>query len=84
MANQSVLKRPKVRENLNRNAFDRSFIRNMHCSHGMLIPVMMEPCIAGTKGVINRQCFTRTFDIVSPALPNVVQCFDWDLCFRWD
>ena len=39
MANK-VLQRPKVQENLNRNAFDRSFLRNKNQSAGMIVPVM--------------------------------------------
>lgn len=76
MANK-VLQRPKVQENLNRNAFDRSFLRNKNQSAGMIVPVMAEPCIAGTKGVINRKVFTRSAQVVSPAFPVVDQCFDF-------
>lgn len=76
MANK-VLQRPKVQENLNRNPFDRSFLRNKNQSAGMIVPVMAEPCIAGTKGVINRKVFTRSAQVVSPAFPIVDQCFDF-------
>lgn len=77
MANKSVLSKPSVSESLPRNAFNRSGYRNFHQSAGMLIPVFAEPCIAGTKGVINRSIFTRAAQVVSPAFPDVKQSVEF-------
>lgn len=74
---RSVLSRPKVSHSQGRNAFDRSFVSNFHQSAGMIIPVMMEPCVAGTKGVINRRVFTRGVPVVAPAFQDVQQHFDF-------
>lgn len=74
---KSVLSRPKVSHSQGRNAFDRSYVRNFHLSAGMIIPVMMEPCVAGTKGVINRRIFTRGVPVIAPAFQDVQQHFDF-------
>lgn len=77
MANKSVLSKPQVSENLPRNAFNRSGYRNFSQSAGMLIPIFAEPCIAGTKGVLNRSIFTRAAQVVSPAFPDVKQSVEF-------
>lgn len=77
MANKSVLSKPQVSENLPRNAFNRSGYRNFSQSAGMLIPIFAEPCIAGTKGVLNRSIFTRSAQVVSPAFPDVKQSVEF-------
>lgn len=74
---KSVLSRPNVSHSQNRNAFDRSYVSNVNLSAGMIIPVMMEPCVAGTKGVINRRVFTRGVPVVAPAFQDVQQHFDF-------
>ena len=74
---KSVLQKPQVSEALSRNAFNRSGYRNMTQSAGMLIPVFAEPCIAGTKGVINRSIFTRAAQVVAPAFPDVKQSIEF-------
>lgn len=73
----SVLSRPKVHESHSREPFDRSFVENVNQSAGMIRPVFCEPVVKGTKGVINRRVFTRASQVVSPAFPDVKQCFDF-------
>ena len=77
MANKSVLAKPKVSESLPRNSFNRSGYRNFNQSGGMFIPVFAEPCIAGTKGVLNRTIFTRASQVVAPAFPDVKQSIEF-------
>lgn len=77
MSNKSVLSKPRVSESLSRNAFNRSGYRNFSQSAGMLIPIFAEPCIAGTKGVLNRSIFTRASQVVTPAFPDVKQSVEF-------
>lgn len=41
------------------------------------MPVFMEPCIAGTKGKISRDVFTRASAVVAPAFSSVTQHIDF-------
>lgn len=74
---QSVLTRPKVALSVDRSAADRSRIGNFHSHAGLLDMVLCEPCIAGTKGVINRKSFTRSSQVLFPAFINVKEYYDF-------
>lgn len=74
---QSVLTRPKVALSVDRSAADRSKIGNFHSHAGLLDMVLCEPCIAGTKGVINRKSFTRSSQVLFPAFINVKEYYDF-------
>lgn len=74
---KSVLQKPHVSESMDRNGFNRSGYRNVTQSAGMFVPVFAEPCIAGTKGVINRSIFTRAAQVISPAFPDVKQSIEF-------
>ena len=76
MAN-AVLSRPRVISNQGRHAFDRSQVRNFNTHAGFITPIFMEPCIAGTKGKINRRVFTRSASVVAPNFTSVQQHFDF-------
>lgn len=86
MSNNKVLSRPHVAKSQGRHAFDRSSIRNYTQSAGMIVPVFFEPCLAGTKGKINRQVFTRASKVVAPAFPAVkmeVDFFKVPIRYLW-
>lgn len=86
MAKTSVLQRPKVDVNSGRHDFDRSYTSNMNQSHGELRCVFLEPCVAGTKGVINAKMFTRTKKVVFPAFQTVdqhIEFFKVPLRYLW-
>lgn len=72
-----VLSRPRVVSTQGRHAFDRSCVRNFNTSAGIITPVLCEPCIAGTKGKINRRVFTRSAQVVAPNFSSVQQHFDF-------
>ena len=77
MAKNSVLNRPHVESRRGRSAKDLSRELNFNQSAGMLIPVLSQFCVKGTKGVINRRVFTRTAQVVSPAFDRVTQHIDF-------
>lgn len=74
---QSVLTRPKVALSTDRSAADCSRLGNFHTHAGLLDMVMCEPCIAGTKGVINRKTFTRSSQVLFPAFESVREYYDF-------
>lgn len=76
MANK-VLSRPNVSHSLPRNAFDRSFVMNYQFSAGELHVCLCKPCIAGTKGKINRQVFTRSNEVNTAAFASLDQHFQF-------
>ena len=64
---RSVLKRLLPDSVVPRNAFDRSFIQSYHYSAGQIIPIMLEPVIAGSHNKINRRIFQRTAKVNTAA-----------------
>lgn len=74
---RSVLTRPKVALSQDRSAADCSFLGNFHTHAGLLDMVMCEPCVAGTKGVINRKTFTRTSQVLFPAFIGIKEYYDF-------
>lgn len=77
MSKQNIFSKPKIIVGSGRNDFDRSYIENYASHLGTLDICCCLPCVAGTKGKINRSTFTRTASVVSPAFPHVTEHFDF-------
>lgn len=73
---QSVLSKTKVSEPTGRSPFDRSFNDSFNLPAGLLGCAKVIPCVAGTKGRINRTAFTRSAQVVHPAFSRVTEHFD--------
>ena len=73
---QSVLSRTKVNEPTGRSPFDRSFNDSFNLPAGLIGCAKVMPCVAGTKGRINRTAFTRSAQVVHPAFSRVTEHFD--------
>lgn len=69
MAKANPLSRPMPNASLPRNSFDRSFIKNVNWSAGMLLPLFCEYVPAGSKCRINRSVFMRTAQLNTAAFP---------------
>ena len=77
MPRNKVLEKAKVSFNGDRNALDLSQIRSFDALAGQLNIAYCQPFVAGTKGKINRKCFTRTASVVSPAFHSITEHFDF-------
>ena len=77
MSKNGVLSRPKVSEPTGRSSFDRSFNDSANLPAGLLGVAKVIPCVAGTKGRLNRRCFTRSAQVVHPAFSSVTEHFDF-------
>jgi len=77
MSKNGILSRPKVSEPTGRSAFDRSFNDSANLPAGLLGVAKVIPCVAGTKGKLNRRCFTRSAQVVHPAFSSVTEHFDF-------
>ena len=77
MSKNGVLSRPTVSEPTGRSAFDRSFNDSANLPAGLLGVAKVIPCVAGTKGRLNRRCFTRSAQVVHPAFSSVTEHFDF-------
>lgn len=77
MPRNKVLEKAKVSFNGDRNAVDLSQIRSFDALAGQLNIAYCQPFVAGTKGKINRKCFTRTASVVSPAFHSITEHFDF-------
>ena len=77
MSKNGILSRPKVSEPTGRSPFDRSFNDSATLPAGLLGVAKVIPCVAGTKGRLNRRCFTRSAQVVHPAFSSVTEHFDF-------
>ena len=77
MPRNKVLEKAKVNITPSRNAFDLSQERSQTSLCGEIDVVYCHPFVAGSKGSINRENFTRTADVVSPAFHRVTEHFDF-------
>lgn len=77
MSRNKVLEKAKVSIPSGRNPFDLSQERSQTSLCGEIDVVYCHPMVAGTKGTINRENFTRTADVVSPAFHRVTEHFDF-------
>lgn len=60
-----------------RNAFDLSQVRTFTSRAGLIDICYAQPFVAGTKGKLSRECFTRTAQVVSPAFHDVTEHYDF-------
>ena len=77
MPRNKVLEKAKVSMPSGRSAFDLSQESDFTALAGEIGIVYCQPMVAGTKGSINRECFTRTAQVVSPAFHRVTEHFDF-------
>ena len=77
MPRNKVLERAKVSMPSGRSPYDVSQIRSYDSLAADINVCYAQPMVAGTKGKISRQCFTRTAQVVAPAFHSVTEHFDF-------